>query len=297
MMLPAPPHQVATGPLAVRWLGYRLPPHRAGATAVGEIELENAGSVAWRSQPGTGIHLGYHWLDLRGNAIVWSPAFILLPSVVEPGQRISVFVTIRAPMPPGRYRLALDLVDEGRAWFGDLGNGRLELDVDVLSRLSARTLAVRVGEGPAELRGATAAALAEQEERVADEGEAIASLAAGCLPVPDWSRRVLDAHEEGYAAVAGSVALDGGLLGRRRSSALDPWRPGFGRAPAFAHPLLCPSLIGELVADAPWAKEVEGLPALDQRRLDEPWLCDGRIVVRLDPRRARALRQGGRRPA
>jgi len=293
-MLPAPPHQVAAGPLAVRWVGYRLPPHRAGATAVGQVELENAGSVAWRSQPGTGIHLGYHWLDLRGNAIVWSPAFILLPSVVAPGERISVFVTIRAPIPPGRYRLALDLVDEGRSWFADLGNERLKLDVDVEPRLSARTLAVRVGEGPAELRDATAAALAAQEDAVADQGEATAFLAAGCLPATDWSRRVLDAHEEGYAVVAGSVAVTGGFLARRRSSALDHWRPGFGRAPAFEHPLLCPSLVTEAIARAPWAEEVEGLPALDQGRLEEPWLCDGRIVVRLEPR---ALQRAGRRPA
>jgi hypothetical protein len=35
-------------------------------------------------------------------------------------------------MPPGRYRLAFDLVNEGRYWFRELGNERLELDVDVL---------------------------------------------------------------------------------------------------------------------------------------------------------------------
>jgi hypothetical protein len=283
-MLPAPPHRVAAGPLAVRWLSYRLPPHRAGAVALGEVELENAGTVAWRSQPGTGVHLGYHWLDLRGNAIVWSPAFILLPEVVEPGERISVNAPIRAPIPPGRYRFAFDLVDEGRAWFEDLGNARLELDVDVEPRLSARTLAVRVGEGPPELREATAQALAAQEEPLAEEGEATAFLAAGCRPAPDWSRRVLDAHEQGYAAVAGSIAVEKGFLARRRPSALDPWRPGFGRAPAFAHPLLCPSLVAELIPGAPWTEEVEGLPALDQKRLEEPWLCDGRIVVRVERR-------------
>src|SRR6266540_1508530 len=269
MMLPAPPHRVAAGPLAVRWLGYRLPPHRAGAAAVGEVEVENAGSVAWRSQPGTGVHLSYHWLDLRGNPIVWAGAFILLPSRVEPGERISVYVTIRAPVPPGRYRLALDLVDEGRSWFADLGNERLELEVDVLERLAERTLAVRVGEGSAELREATSAALAAQEEPV-------------------------DAHAEGYAAVAGSVALEGGLLARRRATALNPWRPGFGRAPSFAHPLLCPSIVTELVEAAPWAEPVAGLPALDQKQLDEAWLCDGRIVVRVA---ARALRRAGRPPA
>jgi hypothetical protein len=293
MLTPAPPHRVAAGPLAVRWIGHELPPHRAGSRSVGTVELENAGTVSWRSRPGSGVHLSYHWLDLLGNPIVWGGAFILLPSLVEPGERISVPTTIRAPIPPGRYRLALDLVDEGRSWFADLGNERLDLEVVVEPRLAARTLAVRIGEGPDELREATSAALAEQEELVVDEGEATAFLTAGCRPAPDWSRRILDAHSEGYAVVAGSVELEGGLLARRQSTALDPWRPGFGRAPGFAHPLLCPSLVAELVAEAPWTEPVEQLPAIDQQRLEEPWLCDGRIVVRVAPR---ALRQAGRPP-
>ena len=104
----------------------------------------------------------------------------------------------------------------------------------------------------------------------------MAYLAAGCMPAPDWSRRLLDAHEEGYGAVGGSVELMGRRWGRRRRRAeLEAWAPGTGRNPAFARPLLCPSVVSDL--EPAWHEDVGGLPALDPVA---PFLYDGRIVVR-----------------
>ena len=295
MPTPAPPSPLPAGPLAVRWLSYDVARARAGSRAWACVEFENAGAVSWRTRGTAGIHLSYHWLDLLGNPIVWAGVFVALPRPVAPGERLRCELPVRAPMPPGRYRLAFDLVDEGRFWFAELGNSRLELELDVAPRLSRRALAVRLCEGPPELVAATQSALAAQEEPVEDRGEATAFLAAGCRPAPDWSRRILDAHAEGFAAVAGSIELRGGGLALRRvAPELRQWRPGFGRAPAWSHPLLCPSLVEELREQAPWADAVAGLPALDQSRLDEPWLCDGRIRVAVD---ARALRRDGRRLA
>jgi hypothetical protein len=278
----------------VRWHGYALPAQRAGSKSIGRVELENAGSAAWRSRPGTDIHLSYHWLDLRGNVIVWAGAFILLPERVEPGERFEALVTVRAPLPPGRYRLAFDLVDEGRLWFSEVGNERLELDLDVAPRLTERTLAVRVADGPADLVDVTRAALARVDEPVANEGAATAFLVPGCRPAPDWSRRILDAHEEGFAAVGGSIDVGGRLAARRHGAAVAPWAPGFGRSPGWTRPLLCPSLVSDLADRAAWADPVAGLPALDPNGLDEPWVCDGRIRIELD---SRALQRDGRRRA
>ncbi len=295
MATPAPPHHVPAGPLAVRWLAYELPPQRAGAVSVGRLELENAGSAAWRSRPGTDIHLSYHWLDGRGNPIVWAGHFILLPDRVAPGQRVDAYVTVRAPVPPGTYRLAFDLVNEGRYWFHEVGNSRLELDVEVLPRLERRSLAVAVAPGPRELEEATRQALERQEEPVSrgPAAAATAYLSAGCRPAPDWSSRLLDAHAEGYAAVAGSIAVEGGPVARRRAGReLVPWQPGFGRSPAWTRPLVCPSILTGV--DATPAPGPGGLPALDPGALDDPTLCDGRIRVAVD---ATALRPGGRRPA
>ncbi|MBA2383712.1 MAG: hypothetical protein H0V68_03505, partial [Actinobacteria bacterium] len=89
---------------------------------------------------------------------------------------------------------------------------------------------------------------------------------AGAIPEPDWSRRVLDAHAEGFVAVGGSI--------ESRNRALRPWAPGGGRNPSFGHPLLLPSLLAGIEPD-----EHEGLPAHFPD--DEPSLFDGRIRLRL----------------
>lgn len=265
-------------PLAVRWGNATVEAPRAGAVVRASVELENAGTAAWRSRgPLEGVKLSYHWLDDLGNAIVWDGVRTEFPQAVEPGQAVRVEFVVRAPMPPGRYRLALDLVDEGRCWFAEVGNAPLELEVRVEKRLARRALGVR---------GADAGLLDAQEEPVVPEAEAaaIAYLAPGCEPAPDWSRRILDAHEEGYVAVGGSVEVAAGLLGRRAAAALAPWAPGGGRVPGFPHPLLCPSLLVE--ARPQWTAEVEGLPALVPPR-GEPSVFDGRIRVRARPRRGR----------
>jgi hypothetical protein len=273
-------HPVPAGPLAVRWLAYDVAPQRAGATTVARAQLENAGSAVWRAGPYEGVNVGYHWLDPRGNPIVWGGTFTPLAEPVEPGQRVTVEFPVTAPIPPGRYRLSLDLVADGRCWFVEVGNRPLELEQEVLPRLPERALAVRLRPGPESLRKETEAALAAQEERIDESGEApaIAHLTPGCLPAPDWSRRILDAHAEGYAAVGGSVEPVGSPLPRRRARAeLAPWAPGTGRNPSFGHALLCPSLLAGV--DPAWQDDVRGLPALIPPA--EPWLFDGRIVVRL----------------
>jgi hypothetical protein len=272
-------HPVPAGPLAVRWLGWELrKAPRAGKLAYAELALENAGSASWR-----GIELSYHWLDDRGNAIVWGERWTPLSRAVKPGETIEQRVELRGPLSTGRYKLAFDLVEEGRYWLSDLGNTRLELDVDVQPRIARRALAVVFTPGPPELVAESREVLAAQDEPLVPQGEeeALGHLAPGVLPAPDWSRRLLDAHEQGYAVVAGSIDV----AGRRKPKSLEPWLPGSGRIPGFAHPLLCPSLIPGAEPSWKWS-EVEGLPALAHPE-QEPWLYDGRIVVRARPRSGR----------
>jgi hypothetical protein len=260
-------HPVPAGPLAVRWLAYELPELRAGAEAAVEVVLRNAGSATWRTRGDGGVRLSYHWLDDRGNPIVWDGPRVEFGEPVAPGDEVEVVLRVGAPRPPGRYRLAFDLVEEHRYWFAEVGSTPLELDVEVRPRIDERRLAVSV-------RGAsdeTTAALAAQEEPLAQgEAVAMAHLVAGAVPAPDWSRRVLDAHAEGYAAVGGSIETG--------DRALRPWGPGGGRNPAFAHPLLLPSLLSGVEP-----AEHLGLPAYE----GDDGIFDGRIRLRL-PR--------GRRP-
>ena len=273
-MEPVGEHPVPSGPLAVRWLAYELGGPRAGATGPARVRLENAGSATWRSRGKEGVQLAYHWLDDRGNPILWDGLRSAFPQPVGPGERAELAVELLAPMPPGRYMLAFDLVEEHRYWFAEVGSHVLELDVEVAPRIAARRLAAAVHPGPGDEADTRAALAAQEEPLVESEAEVVAHLAAGCVPAPDWSRRVLDAHAEGFVAVGGSLEPEGGPLERRRfGRRLAAWAPGTGRNPSFQQPLLCPSLLAGLEPG-----EHEGLPAWDG---GGPALYDGRIALRL----------------
>jgi hypothetical protein len=207
----------------VRWHAYEVEPVQAGALAHARVVVENAGVAAWRD-----LNVSYHWLDDRGNPIVWDG--IRHSVSAAPGERVERELQVRGPIPPGRYRLAFDLVDEHRFWLAELGNFTPELNVDVAPRDASG----------ARLYGA--------------EGDA---------------EQIVSAHQEGYAAVGGSVDM------RRRPRELEPYAPGGGRNPAFEHPLVCPSLLPPLEPN----DEVAGLPAWRPEG-DEPWLYDARIRLR-----------------
>jgi hypothetical protein len=229
-------HRVPSGPLAVRWLAYEDAPTQAGTLAPWRVELENAGAAPWRD-----LRLAYHWLDGLGNPIVWDGLRSELPDL-EPGARLELEAAVRAPIPPGPYRLAFDVVAEHRFWLSELGNEPLDLEVDVLAR---------------------------------DASGAVAHLPPDVEPAADWVERARAAHEQGYAAVGGSVES-------RRVPDLEPYAGGGGRNPAFGAPLVCPSLLPPLEPN----DEVAGLPAWRPEG-DEPWLYDGRIRARLRSGRRR----------
>ena len=260
----------------MRWRAYDVHRVRAGALASARVALENAGTAAWPPEGSHRVCVSYHWLDELGNPIVWDGLWTALPRRVEPGELVETELAVRAPLPPGRYRLAFDLVADERYWLSELGNERLEREIAVEPRIAARALAVR-GADPDALDGLDEPVVGE------DEAEAVAYLGPGCVPAPDWSRRILDAHEEGFAAVGGSIDPESGLL-RRAPAGLEPWAPGPGRVPGFAHPLLCPSVVRDLEPD--WRDPIAGLPTLDPPA-DEAWLYDGRITVRLRSGRRR----------
>jgi hypothetical protein len=236
-------------PLLVRWHALELEQPQAGALQLATVELENAGSATWRTRGAQeGLFLSYHWLDERGNPILWDGCRTALQSEVEPGARLRQQLRLRGPIPPGRYRLAVDLVEEGRFWLAELGNDPLERNLEVTSRDSA---AARL--------------------YTADDVE----------PDPGWAEHVQALHAEGYAAVGGSLAVERSRL-HRADPALEPYAPGGGRNPAFAHPLVCPSLLPPLEPNT----EVAGLPAWRPEG-EEPWMYDARAALRLRSRSGR----------
>jgi hypothetical protein len=260
------------GPLAVRWIAYDVAEQRAGVTTRARILLENAGTAPWRSRGREGVQLAYHWLDPLGNAIVWDGSRTAFPDVVAPGETVELESPLAAPRPPGSYRLAFDLVEEFRFWFQEVGSTALDIPVEVRPRIAERRLTVNL-RGPVD--GELEAALAAQEEPlVTDDAVAVAHLVSGTAPAPDWSRLLLDAHAEGYAAVGPAVQAES--RGDRRD--LVAWAPGGGRNPRLGEPLLFPSLLEELEPT-----QHAGLPAYSAR----DGLFEGRAVVRLRSRSGR----------
>jgi hypothetical protein len=236
-MQAVPVHAVPAGPLAVRWLGYQMDDLQAGVVCRARVEIENAGSAPWHD-----LLVSYHWLDDLSNAINWDGLRTPIPSLT-PGERTEVELPVLGLIPPGRYRLAFDLVLEERYWLSEIGNELLRVDVDVNRR---------------------------------DASGAVAHLTPDVEPGPDWHERVRAAHEEGYAAVGGSLDA-----GRRRD--FRAYAPGGGRNPSFTEPLVCPSLLPPLEPNC----EVAGLPAWKPDGWIIPWIYDARIRARL---------RSGRRP-
>ena len=233
-----------SGPLVVRWRALELEAVEAGARQLATVEAENAGSAAWRTRgPGDGLFLAYHWLDERGNAIVWDGLRTPLERDVQPGERLRQTFALRGPIPTGRYRLAVDFVEEHKFWLAELGNEPLERELEVGAR---------------------------------DASSARAFFPEGAEPLDDWHERARALHEEGFAAVGGAIAVERALLRRGRPE-LEPYAPGGGRHPRFPHPLVCPSLLAPLEPN----EEVAGLPAYRAEDRGEPFMFDGRLVLRL----------------
>lgn len=271
-------HSRPVEPLAPVWRESTMEPQRAGARTTARVVLENGGGATWRSRGADGLQLSYHWLDRRGNAIVWDGTRTPFPRPVSPGETIALDMAVDAPRAPGRYRLSFDLVEEHRFWLSEVGVPTFDVEVEVAPLITERRLAVVVHGGTDER---TTAALAAQDEPVVDDAPvATAHLVAGAEPAPDWARRLLDAHAEGWPAVGPAVVPTGGPIERRRSARmLRRWAPA-GRNPRFDAPLLLPSLLSGLELG-----EHHGYPAYAGEGLFE-----GRAVVRLPTRSGRPLR-------
>ena len=89
-----------------------------GATLQLNAEVSNYGARTWT--PGA-FSLSYHIFRSSGETVVWDGARGVLPVSVPPQASVTVPVTIPLPSGTGDYLLAWDMVQEGVAWFSQLG--------------------------------------------------------------------------------------------------------------------------------------------------------------------------------
>jgi ABC-type polysaccharide/polyol phosphate transport system ATPase subunit len=93
------------------------------------LEVENVGDTVWRALPPT--RRGTVMVGGRlssGERYLGEILRALIPRDVHPEERACVELKFKLPG-PGRYRIDIDLVDEGICWFGDRGSPTLPLDL------------------------------------------------------------------------------------------------------------------------------------------------------------------------
>jgi stage II sporulation protein D len=83
-----------------------------------KVNVTNTGLQTWLAGGDAPVRLGYHWLDGKGNAVVWDGARASLLRDVTPGREMTLTVNVRAPDHDGDYVLVWDMVqDGGVGWF------------------------------------------------------------------------------------------------------------------------------------------------------------------------------------
>ena len=104
---------------------YQIP--ATAAAVLGEaktvgVTVTNNGNVTLSASGANPVNLAYHVFDSAGQTVVWDGARTSLGSDLAPGASRSFSVAYTAPTTPGSYRLAIDTVREGVAWFSGLGS-------------------------------------------------------------------------------------------------------------------------------------------------------------------------------
>ena len=85
------------------------------------VEVGNTGAERWPSMGERAVRLTYHWYDRVGAMTVFDGERTLLPHDLHPGDRVTLWASIRAPDQPGEYILVWSLVQESVGWFIEFG--------------------------------------------------------------------------------------------------------------------------------------------------------------------------------
>ncbi|KAA0252448.1 MAG: hypothetical protein EDX89_18495 [Acidobacteria bacterium] len=121
------PAALGSGPRVI-WGGVDGPSEIvAGRRARYRVRLRNGSTTPWTDQ----VHLSYHWRSADGVELHREGGRANLVPMSEEGGFGLYLIEVVADVPAGTYRLELDLVEEGVAWFAARGGAPLALDVAV----------------------------------------------------------------------------------------------------------------------------------------------------------------------
>lgn len=96
----------------------------AGTTIPVAVAVRNGSKETLHSLGSVPVHLSYRLLDVDGRQLPAEAERTVLDAPIPAGGERTTTVRVRVPDDPGRYTVALDLVQEGRFWFRDADSFR-----------------------------------------------------------------------------------------------------------------------------------------------------------------------------
>ncbi|HEY7728972.1 MAG TPA: methyltransferase domain-containing protein, partial [Candidatus Eisenbacteria bacterium] len=106
---------------------------RPGALVPVRVRAANIGNTRWRRDAsGAGqVMLGAHLFDEKRRLLALDHSRTPLERDVPPLDTVEIASSLPAPAEPGRYRVEIDFVAEGIAWFGALGSPTVGFEMEV----------------------------------------------------------------------------------------------------------------------------------------------------------------------
>jgi hypothetical protein len=106
---------------------------RAGSAATLGVAARNVGTAHWTAGGGLPVRLGWQWWDAAGRPYqeTGMPTQAALPADAAPGDVVRWDAAVRAPALPGRYTLAVDLVQGSEAFSRSAGSRSPVINVQV----------------------------------------------------------------------------------------------------------------------------------------------------------------------
>jgi hypothetical protein len=107
----------------------------AGKVTPVHVRVHNMSEHEWIQTAVNPLNVGNHWLDSKSEDVIeWNDGRGRLPGRLRPGESADVDLHLRPPEMVGRYRIHLDVVQEGAAWFATSGSEVLESPVQVVAQ-------------------------------------------------------------------------------------------------------------------------------------------------------------------
>jgi subtilisin family serine protease len=102
------------------------------------ITITNTGTATWTAGGSSPVRVAYHLTDAQGNVVLWDGTRTPLAADVAPGAKADLAMTVDAPPAGGAYRLRVDAVREGIAWFSGAGGTTADTDLLVVADYRAQ---------------------------------------------------------------------------------------------------------------------------------------------------------------